>query len=434
MATFTDYTSLDLTGEKFLGGSEANSDQGQWFKIARAVQGLAVYFQNGFFAGIGAELAPNNFLKGLAFGDGGGADPERFQWRLFTDGTDFLIQENSANDASPTWTTRVTVSGGSGIDHGGLTGLGDDDHTQYFPLTAVRNIAPTGNNVNIVKTGDAALNLVLQTGSTADQNTLLRYNNRSGTVLFEAGFLGADTTRFILRETGNTVPFSVYADGSVANDILVVRNGIVGIGVASPLSANNTKLHVNSGTHAAIRVSSGAAANESGLDLYNTTTQQWRIYKEGTSQDLIIRDQPNTTNAMIFDATNSRIGIRTASPQVDFDVERSAIGGHEAITITGNAITLDFLEANTFEVDLDDDINSGNITISNIPDSGTFCVIFTQDNVGGNTVATDAWPAVVQWAGGTAPTITSAADAVDVITFLVKSNGDLLGVVSQDFS
>lgn len=77
---------------------------------------------------------------------------------------------------------------------------------------------------------------------------------------------------------------------------------------------------------------------------------------------------------------------------------------------------------------------TGNITVNNptnIKAGATYVFIFTQDATGGRTVA---WGNYFNWPGGVAPTITAAAKAVDVVTFVAQSTTILLGTISQNFS
>lgn len=93
--------------------------------------------------------------------------------------------------------------------------------------------------------------------------------------------------------------------------------------------------------------------------------------------------------------------------------ERSA-----AVSSSGTA-TLDLSTGRLFAVTL-----AANTTIafSNVPTSGvTSCTLeLIQDATGGRTVT---WPASVTWAGGTAPTISSAANALDVVTLYTRDGG-----------
>lgn len=50
----------------------------------------------------------------------------------------------------------------------------------------------------------------------------------------------------------------------------------------------------------------------------------------------------------------------------------------------------------------------------------SFTLILTQDGTGSRTVT---WPAAVKWPGGTAPTLSTAVGAVDVVVFTTVDNG-----------
>lgn len=65
--------------------------------------------------------------------------------------------------------------------------------------------------------------------------------------------------------------------------------------------------------------------------------------------------------------------------------------------------------------------------------TGTHTIVFVQGGAGGFTVG---WDAAVLWPGGSAPTITATAGAIDVLTFLTLDVGtSVYGFVSgQDFS
>ena len=51
---------------------------------------------------------------------------------------------------------------------------------------------------------------------------------------------------------------------------------------------------------------------------------------------------------------------------------------------------------------------------------GQFTLIKKQDATGGRTVT---WPLSAKWAGGVAPTLTSAANSVDIISFRTSDGG-----------
>lgn len=93
-----------------------------------------------------------------------------------------------------------------------------------------------------------------------------------------------------------------------------------------------------------------------------------------------------------------------------------------SVSISSGAITLDLSAGNFFYVSLTANVTS--ISISNVPATGNVAHVileFTQDATGGRTVT--GWPASVKWPGGTAPTITSAANAVDIISGYTRDGG-----------
>lgn len=97
-------------------------------------------------------------------------------------------------------------------------------------------------------------------------------------------------------------------------------------------------------------------------------------------------------------------------------------------------LTLDYSTGPVFEVTLTEDVTD--VDVTNVPVSGdaaAITIIFVQDGTGGWTVT---FGAEFTWPGGTAPTITAAAAAVDVITAITTDNGTTWrGFISgQNFS
>jgi len=75
----------------------------------------------------------------------------------------------------------------------------------------------------------------------------------------------------------------------------------------------------------------------------------------------------------------------------------------------------------------------GNRTLaapSNQVDGGTYILIVTQDGTGSRTLA---YNAVFKWPGGTAPTLSTAAGSVDILTF-ISDGTNMYGVSQLDFS
>ena len=92
------------------------------------------------------------------------------------------------------------------------------------------------------------------------------------------------------------------------------------------------------------------------------------------------------------------------------------------VTISSNAVTIDLQDGNNFEIDLSDNITSGNFTISNSASSGNVSA-FTLKIIQGSTARTIAWPSSVKWNAATAPTLSTTDNAVDYFVFITHDGG-----------
>jgi len=92
-----------------------------------------------------------------------------------------------------------------------------------------------------------------------------------------------------------------------------------------------------------------------------------------------------------------------------------------SITSSSNAATIDLSTATNFTHTLTENVTS---TFSNPASSGkasAFTLKVVQDaSASGYTIT---WPASVDWAAATAPTLTATADAVDYFVFITTDGG-----------
>ncbi|HWB33790.1 MAG TPA: hypothetical protein VG753_00500, partial [Candidatus Paceibacterota bacterium] len=95
------------------------------------------------------------------------------------------------------------------------------------------------------------------------------------------------------------------------------------------------------------------------------------------------------------------------------------VGGASG-TNTGSSYTLDLSQGNVYNLILN---ASCAFTFSNPSGSGNECsftLILHQDSTGSRAAT---WPTAVQWPGGTAPTLTSAGNSIDVFAFSTYDGG-----------
>ena len=92
-------------------------------------------------------------------------------------------------------------------------------------------------------------------------------------------------------------------------------------------------------------------------------------------------------------------------------------------SVTGSSVGLDLSQYNWFAVTL-----SGNLSLvlANPTVGEGFDVALIQDSAGSRTVT---WWAGIKWPGGAAPTLTTAAGAIDVFQFRCVAAGSYYGFI-----
>jgi hypothetical protein len=176
----------------------------------------------------------------------------------------------------------------------------------------------------------------------------------------------------------------------------------VGVGVASSRAINTTSPITGGGDLSANRtIACPTCAVASSL-----TTG--RIPKIGTSPALLDSLLTDSGSNVVFDkqysVTLNNAGNSSTALTVDFNSSNVQL-----ITLTGN-VTL---------------------TFSNPLSGGRYVLLLKQDATGSRTVT---WPSSVLWPGGTAPTLTTGAAKVDVITFVYDSvNSKYYGGFSTNY-
>ncbi len=96
---------------------------------------------------------------------------------------------------------------------------------------------------------------------------------------------------------------------------------------------------------------------------------------------------------------------------------------------SGTTKTINWNTGNKHIVALTDNVT---LTLTNPKDGGPYLIVLVQDSGGGNAVT---WPITVLWPGGTPPTISPGANAIDLVSLLwLDDLGVYLGSFNQDFS
>lgn len=192
-------------------------------------------------------------------------------------------------------------------------------------------------------------------------------------------------------------------------------------------------------------ISSGAVsfsvASGHGARFPSLTAGQYFYVRLGTDAvNEVVKVTARSTDTFTCDATTSAWSASdsvklTVSAQTLGDFAQ-AVGGGQVLndhelkdysetvatpTISANALTLNIENGNVFSVTQDANITT--LTLSNPSATGKACsftLILKQDATGGRTIS---WPSAVKWGGGVAPTLTTTANAVNILTFITIDAG-----------
>lgn len=182
-------------------------------------------------------------------------------------------------------------------------------------------------------------------------------------------------------------------------------------------------------TAAELNFVDGVTSNiQTQLDAKGTASSLSDLGVTATSSELNVLDgfTGDLNDINIVDVTT--LGTSQASKAVTADAngvvtfDNGVVGDSTAISSSSGSLTINCRDGNDFTLTLSENITS--ITISNPPSSGrdyTFSLKVTQDaSASGYTIA---WPSSVDWPNGTAPTLTSTANAVDYFLFTTTDGG-----------
>ena len=148
------------------------------------------------------------------------------------------------------------------------------------------------------------------------------------------------------------------------------------------------------------------------------------------TDELLIQEVGGTTlKANLANLTQDKLGkvATTDLDMADNVVTQAEIKDYSETKTTptsaAGVLTLDMSVGNVFEVIATENITT--MTVSNPPITGkvgSFTLILKQDATGSRTVV---WPAGTVWDSGTPPTISTAANAIDIITFMTLDGGTI---------
>jgi len=159
-----------------------------------------------------------------------------------------------------------------------------------------------------------------------------------------------------------------------------------------------------------------------------------QVENQATGSGPILRSTGDDTNVDLVIETKGTGSIQLGDTVTNRFIAKDYAHETDTPSISSGTLTLNYENGPDFDVILDANVTT--ITLSNWPASGNLgrmTVQLTQDATGSRTVA---FPAGWNWPGGTAPTITSAANATDAIVVWTRDAGTTVyaATVGQNFS
>lgn len=254
-------------------------------------------------------------------------------------------------------------------------------------------------NGNAVGEGDLYFN--------TSTSTLMIYNGSSWVAT--AGASGASTVfEQFDEDTGTTTGLTWgFKTGNlrVNNTISSVSAGTVSLTGASTnyveLDPSDQTVKVNTTAFTAGRIPLRTLTTDASTITVNTDSRGWltgdQVFYGGLTQELPCSDQV-VSRPEIKDYSETCSTPSSSAGALDIDLES---GNVAEVTLTENTT----------------------VTFSNPPATGiagSLTLILHQDATGSRTVT---WPASVKWAEGTAPTLSTSASAIDVLTFVTTDAG-----------
>tara|TARA_R100001086_G_C11848217_1_gene261035 strand:- start:22073 stop:23968 length:1896 start_codon:yes stop_codon:yes gene_type:complete len=253
----------------------------------------------------------------------------------------------------------------------------------------------TDTNIDIDISGKGTGNVILgnftldgdQTVGAGQDNYVLTYDNGTGLISLEAN-------------TGGGIANVVEDTTPQLGGMLDVNGNSLGDGTLELLSFSETVSAVNEFTIANAATGTGPELQATGTD----TNIDIELVPKGTGLvKMTGGDGFDANNHSFGDSTEVDNGNSGAADTIDW-----GSGNFQKSTMTGNCT----------------------YTFTAPPVKGRFQLKLVQDATGSRTAT---WPAAVKWPGGTAPTLTTTANAEDIITFYYDGTS-YYGVEGLNFS
>ena len=195
-------------------------------------------------------------------------------------------------------------------------------------------------------------------------------------------------------------------------------------------------LHVNGGVtgplvtiHSGNGVASACAISTTGFRAGNVILSSNTISTSGFNDLNLTPGGSNTVNIANVNITGGTIdGVSAITDVGTISVEGGAYTKVESASSSSGTLTLDCDTSNVFTVTLTENVSS--FVLNNIGSGQTVNVLLTQDGTGSRTMS---WPASFKWPSGSAPSLSTGAGEVDLLT-ATRIGSSWYATLIKDFS
>tara|TARA_R100000278_G_scaffold7984_1_gene10240 strand:- start:961 stop:1593 length:633 start_codon:yes stop_codon:yes gene_type:complete len=209
-----------------------------------------------------------------------------------------------------------------------------------------------------------------------------------------------------------------------------------------PTPSNRTPLRVARGTYS--NLNSSVADIQEGEICYATDQDKLYVKESGslvsTQADVSTKANiasPTFTGTVTIPAGASIADIGTTIQAFDADTAKTDVAqtftAAQRSTITtltsGATVTPDFAASNNYTLTLGQNLTIANPTNLTAGQSGS--IFLVQDGTGSRTAA---WGSYWDFAGGTAPVLTTTASGIDRVDYIVRSSTSIHAVVTLAYS
>jgi hypothetical protein len=367
---------------------------------------------------------------------------------------DTIVFDNGGSDQSTTvsgfyraTTSGVTVSGTLGAAIiSGVTVIGS---TLVSGVTVVGSTTVSGATVigstlvsGATVIGSTTVSGVTVTGTTANFTSGNFSNLISAAATLSGALIITNQQQVQFREAiGNGVNYiALQAPASVSTDRVITLPDQTGTVVTTGDSGSVTSTMILDGTILNTDINTSAAIAFSKLANVSATD---KLLGRSTAGAGAIEEITCTAagRALIDDADaaaqRTTLGLAIGTDVQAFDADTAKTDVAQSFTAAqrgsittltdGATITPDFAVANNYSVTL-----AGNRTLANptnLTAGQSGCIYITQDGTGSRTLAYGSdW----DFGGGTVPTLTTTAAAVDVLAYAVRTTGSIAATLIRD--